>query len=116
MAWLRNTNVVPVLIVLAAIVVFWYAMAVSMNAPWQQTLNERAGLTDVPLTEFAQQTWAQDKPVLPSPHQVFAEIYDATILETNVRRSLVYARLGDAVGDACRASCSAPCSASGSRW
>ena len=28
MAWLRNSNVVPVLIVLAAIVVFWYAMAV----------------------------------------------------------------------------------------
>lgn len=89
MAWLRNTNLIPVLIVLLAIVVFWYAMAVSMNAPWQQTLNERAGLTDVPFTEFAQQTWAQDKPVLPSPHQVFAEIYDATILETNVRRSLV---------------------------
>ena len=89
MAWLRNTNVIPVLIVLLAIVVFWYAMAVSMNAPWQQTLNERAALTDVPFTEFAQQTWAQDKPVLPSPHQVFAEIYDATILETNVRRSLV---------------------------
>ena len=89
MAWLRNTNVVPVLIVLAAIVVFWYAMAISMNAPWQQTLNDRAGLTTVPFTEFAQQTWAQDKPVLPSPHQVFAEIYDATILETNVRRSLI---------------------------
>jgi NitT/TauT family transport system permease protein len=64
-------------------------MSVNMNASWQRTLNERAGLTDVSWTDFAQQTWAQDKPLLPAPHQVFAEIYDATILETNVRRSLV---------------------------
>jgi NitT/TauT family transport system permease protein len=89
MGWVRNSNVVPVLVVLGVIVAFWYAMAVNMNAPWQRTLNERAGLTDVPFTEFAQQTWAQEKPLLPAPHQVFGEIYDATVLETNARRSLV---------------------------
>lgn len=87
--WLRNSNVVPVLVILGVIVVFWYAMAIQMNTPWQRTLNERAGLTDVPFIEFAQQTWAQDKPLLPAPHQVISEIYDATILETNARRSLV---------------------------
>ena len=89
MGWLRNSNLVPVLVVLGVIVAFWYAMSVNMNASWQRTLNERAGLVDVPYTEFALQTWAQDKPLLPAPHQVFAEIYDATILETNARRSLV---------------------------
>jgi NitT/TauT family transport system permease protein len=66
---------VPVLIVLLAIVLFWYVMAVVMNAPWQQTLNGRANLTDVPITEFALQTWAQDKPVLPAPHQVVGAIW-----------------------------------------
>jgi NitT/TauT family transport system permease protein len=90
MRGLLHGNVGPVLIVVGAILVFWYVMAVSMNAPWQQTLNQRASLTDVPFTEFAQQTWAQDKPVLPAPHQVFSEIWKATVLETNQRRSLAF--------------------------
>lgn len=80
----------PVLIVVGAILVFWYAMSVVMNTPWQQTLNQRAGLTEVPIAEFAQQTWAQDKPVLPAPHQVVAEIWKATVVETNPRRSLAW--------------------------
>jgi NitT/TauT family transport system permease protein len=81
----------PVLIVLTAIVLFWYVMAVVMNAPWQETLNGRAELTNVPLIEFAQQTWAQDKPVLPAPHQVFAEIWNATVgTDIGSRRSLAY--------------------------
>lgn len=81
----------PVLIVLTAIVLFWYVMAVVMNAPWQETLNGRAELTNVPLIEFAQQTWAQDKPVLPAPHQVFAEIWTATVgTDIGSRRSLAY--------------------------
>ena len=88
---LRDGNLIPVLIVLAAIVLFWYAMSVWMNAPWQQTLNQRAELTDVPFTEFAQQTWAQDKPILPAPHQVAAEIWNATAgTDIASRRSLAY--------------------------
>ena len=82
---------VPILIVLLAILAFWYAAAVWMNAPWQQTLNQRANLVDVPFTEFAQQTWAQDKPVLPAPHQVATEIWNATIgTDIASRRSLAY--------------------------
>lgn len=81
----------PVLIVVAAILVFWYAAAVWMNAPWQSQLNQRAGLTDVPFTEFVAQTWAQDKPLLPAPHQVAAEIWNATIsTDPGSRRSLAY--------------------------
>jgi NitT/TauT family transport system permease protein len=75
MKGLLEGKTVPVLIVLLAIVLFWYVMAVVMNAPWQETLNGRANLTDVPLLEFAQQTWAQDKPVLPAPHQVAGGIW-----------------------------------------
>lgn len=65
----------PILVVLGAIVLFWYVMAIVMNAPWQNTLNGRANLTDVPFTEFALQTFAQDKPVLPAPHQVVGAIW-----------------------------------------
>ena len=85
------TRLLPVLTILLAIVAIWYAAAVWMNAPWQNQLNARADLVDVPFTEFAQQTWAQDKPVLPAPHQVFSEIWNATVaLELSSRRSLAY--------------------------
>lgn len=81
----------PIITVLLAIVVIWYAGAIAMNAPWQNTLNTRANLTDVPLTEFALQTWAQDRPVLPAPHQVVGEIWNATVaLELTSKRSLAY--------------------------
>ena len=75
MRGLMGAKTGPVLIVLLAIVLFWYAMAIVMNAPWQNTLNGRANLTDVPFTEFALQTFAQDKPVLPAPHQVVGAIW-----------------------------------------
>lgn len=83
------SRIIPVLTILLAIFVFWYAAAIWMNAPWQNTLNGRANLTDVPFTELAQQTWTQDKPVLPAPHQVFGEIWNGTMgLEFTSRRSL----------------------------
>jgi NitT/TauT family transport system permease protein len=85
------TRILPVLTILFAIIVFWYAMAVHMNAPWQNTLNTRADLVDVPFTAFAQQTWAQDKPVLPAPHQVIGEMWNATVaLDITSKRSLAY--------------------------
>ena len=84
-------RLLPVLTILLAILAFWYVMAVVMNTPWQNTLNTRASLTDVPFTDFALQTWAQDKPILPAPHQVAAEIWNATVaLEITSRRSLAY--------------------------
>jgi len=85
------TRILPILTILLAIVAFWYAAAIWMNAPWQNTLNNRAGLDSVPFADFVQQTWSQDKPVLPAPHQVFAEIWNATVaLELTSRRSLAY--------------------------
>lgn len=84
-------NTIPVLVVLAAILAFWYAMAVHMNAPWQHRLNERAGLTNVPVIDFVQQTYEQDKPLLPAPHQVAAEVWSATVgTDISSRRSLAY--------------------------
>ncbi len=84
-------RILPVLTILLAILLFWYAAAIWMNAPWQTTLNARADLVDVPFLDFVQQTWAQDKPVLPAPHQVISEIWNATVaLELTSRRSLAY--------------------------
>lgn len=85
------SRVLPILIVLLAIVAIWYGAAIGMNAHWQNTLNTRAGLVEVPFTDFALQTWAQDRPVLPAPHQVIGEIWNATVaLELTSKRSLAY--------------------------
>jgi NitT/TauT family transport system permease protein len=84
-------RVLPVLTILLAILAIWYAAAIWMNAPWQTRLNERAELTNVPFAEFVGQTWAQDRPILPAPHQVAGEIWNATVaLEVTSRRSLAY--------------------------
>jgi NitT/TauT family transport system permease protein len=84
-------RILPVLTILVAILAIWYAASIWMNAPWQNRLNERAELTNVPFTEFVGQTWAQDKPVLPAPHQVLGEIWNATMaIEPTSKRSLAY--------------------------
>lgn len=81
----------PIITILLALLVFWYGAAIFMNAPWQERLNQRAGLADVPFTEFASQTWEQDKPVLPAPHQVLSEVWNATFgIEPTNKRSLAY--------------------------
>jgi NitT/TauT family transport system permease protein len=81
----------PVLIVLGAMLAFWYAAAIWMNAPWQEQLNSRANLENVPFTEFVMQTWDQAKPLLPAPHQVLSEIWTATIgTDIASKRSLAY--------------------------
>jgi len=85
------TRVLPILIVLLAIVLFWYAAAIWMNAPWQNTLYARAELIDVPFQQFVLDTWGQAKPVLPTPHQVFGEIWTAAIaIDPASRRSLAF--------------------------
>jgi NitT/TauT family transport system permease protein len=82
---------IPIVTILLAILAIWYVAAVGMNAPWQERLNSRAELGEVPFAEFAQQTWAQDKPVLPAPHQVVSEIWNATVAtDPSSRRSLAY--------------------------
>jgi NitT/TauT family transport system permease protein len=84
-------RILPVLTILLVILAIWYAAAIWMNAPWQTRLNERAELTNVPFTEFVGQTWAQDRPILPAPHQVAGEIWNATVaIEVTSRRSLAY--------------------------
>ena len=41
----RLATVLPVLTVVAAIVVFWYAMAVALNAAWARDQAGRDGVT-----------------------------------------------------------------------
>lgn len=83
-------NTIPVLTVVAVIVMIWYAALVWMNAPFERDQAARAG-TEIGFSELVSRTMAQDRPVLPAPHQVVAELWDTTVEKRiTSKRSLVY--------------------------
>ena len=80
----------PVLVVVLAIIAIWYVAAIFMNTPWQRDVFKRAG-TDYSTTELIAATWAQERPVLPAPHQVAVEIWKTTVQQKiTSKRSLVF--------------------------
>jgi NitT/TauT family transport system permease protein len=97
----------PVLAMVLALVASWYFAAVPMNVKEVLTAAERAGAEiDPPAaaerrdmsnwalvlrnTEHLGGSWSVDRPRLPAPHTVVAELYDSTIdEEVNGRRGLV---------------------------
>ncbi len=70
-------RVLPVLTVIAAIVVVWYAGAVWMNSVWTLDQAERRDQT-LTFSEIVADTMAQERPRLPAPHQVAAELWKTT--------------------------------------
>jgi NitT/TauT family transport system permease protein len=78
----------PVLVVVLAILVIWYLGAVWLNAP--QVIDR---YDDQPWAwqQLVADTWSMERPVLPAPHQVWAEL-NKTVFQTAVtsKRSLVY--------------------------
>ncbi len=88
---LMQGKALPVLIIIGLILVFWYVMAVKLNTPWQLGVYERAGVTEWTNSQFINDTLNQDRPVLPSVHQVAEEIWNTTVLKSPTsRRSLIY--------------------------
>jgi NitT/TauT family transport system permease protein len=89
LARLMAGNAGPVLVVLLVLVIAWYGAAVWLNAPFaRQTAPDPAALG---FRDLVALTWSQERPVLPAPHQVAAELWH-TIAEVPVtsRRSLVF--------------------------
>ncbi len=83
-------NLFPILTVLLAIVVIWYAGAVVMNSTWTRDQAERAGV-ELSFSEVVADTMAQDRPKLPAPHQVAAELWKTTVgKKITSKRSLVF--------------------------
>ena len=83
-------NVIPVLTVVLAILVIWYGAAVMLNKQW---VLDQAARQDRVLTtpELIAETWAQEKPKLPAPHQVATELWDTVAMKKPTsKRSLVY--------------------------
>ena len=87
----RDGKVLPVGLMVLAIILFWYIMAVVLNTPWQKDVYQRAEQTNVGMLQHIKDTWAQERPVLPSPHQVATEIWNTTVeKKVTSKRSLVY--------------------------
>lgn len=86
-----QSKTIPVLTVIAIIVAIWYACAVWMNAPFEYDQAERQDKPAPTLSQLIPATMAQERPVLPAAHQVFAEIWDTTVnKKISSKRSLVY--------------------------
>ncbi len=83
-------SVLPILTVVGAIILLWYAAAVWLNSAWTYDQAARAGI-ERSFSEVVADTMVQGRPVLPAPHQVAAELYD-TVIKKNItsKRSLVF--------------------------
>ena len=85
-----RASVVPVLTVVGFIFVLWYAAAVWLNAPWAYDKATRTGEV-LTFSRVVEDTWSQEKPKLPAPHQVGAEIWKTTVeKKVTSKRSLIY--------------------------
>jgi NitT/TauT family transport system permease protein len=83
-------SVLPITAVLLAVLALWYAGAVLLNARWERDQAARAGEA-IGWAEIVPRTMAQERPVLPAPHQVAVELWETTIekpIDSN--RSLVW--------------------------
>jgi len=80
----------PVVTVVIALMTIWYMAAVWLNADWAYDRAGRAGVT-LSFSELVSDTWAQEKPKLPAPHQVVEEIWKTTVQKSiTSKRSLIY--------------------------
>ncbi|MBR9843777.1 MAG: ABC transporter permease [Rhodobacteraceae bacterium] len=84
----------PIVTVVIAIFVLWYAGAVALNAAWAQDKAKRNNI-ELSFSELVADTMSQKKPKLPAPHQVGQEIWKTTgamVLKGKAfsKRSLLY--------------------------
>ena len=89
MNFVRN-SVIPVGTVLIGILALWYVFTVILNAPFERDQAARANTT-ISTSQLIANTMAQERPVLPAPHQVAAEIRKTVFdISPTSKRSLVY--------------------------
>jgi NitT/TauT family transport system permease protein len=83
-------RILPVLTVILAILVIWHVFVVYLNAPFVRDQAARAG-EEITFSQVVERTFAQERPILPAPHQIVAELWDTTINKAvTSKRSLVY--------------------------
>jgi NitT/TauT family transport system permease protein len=75
---MSRDKVLPVALVLLATLLAWYLGAIALNAPGakERVLADRPGWTTGDLIAT---TWNMERPVLPAPHQVVADLYGSIV-------------------------------------
>ncbi len=87
---LRDSRALPIAVVVGAIMLIWYVATVYMNAPMQIDRFEREGRA-WSVGELVSETMAQERPILPAPHQVIVEMAKTIFgKKPTSKRSLVY--------------------------
>lgn len=88
---LAGGSALPMAAVLLALLALWYVGTVWLNAPLVIDTYERHGVTDWTFDRLVTDTMEMERPLLPAPHQILAEL-DKTVLEVapSSRHSLVY--------------------------
>ncbi len=80
----------PVVVVTLAIFALWYLMAIALNSAWTNDRMTREGRV-LTTAEHIADTWSQQKPRLPAPHQLAVELWDTVAMKAvTSKRSLVY--------------------------
>lgn len=83
-------SLVSICVVVGALIFIWYLAAFSLNSTWALDKAKRAGL-EMSSKELILDTWSQDKPKLPAPHQVGVELWKTTIeKKITSKRSLIF--------------------------
>jgi len=87
---LYNGQILPVVTVILAIIVIWYAGAVYMNSDRLIDGYERAK-TDWTFSDLVEDSWSMERPILPAPQQIVVEL-DNTVIDKKItsKRSLVF--------------------------
>ena len=81
---------VSICVVIGALISIWYFAAFSLNSPWAFDKAKRAGV-EISTKELILDTWSQEKPKLPAPHQVASELWKTTIeKKITSKRSLIF--------------------------
>ena len=83
-------SVVSICVVVGVLIFVWYLAAVSLNSTWARDKAKRAGL-EIGTKELILDTWSQEKPKLPAPHQVASELWKTTVeKKITSKRSLIF--------------------------
>lgn len=83
-------KLLPIGTVVLLLIAVWYVAAVYLNASFERDTAGRAS-TEIGFSQIVRNTMAQERPVLPAPHQVIVEIWDTTVNKAiTSKRSLVY--------------------------
>ena len=87
---LKRGRTAPILVVLACLLVVWYAAAVMLNKDRVARELGRGG-AEYTTAELISAAWSMDRPVLPTPVQIGSELWETTVEKRiTSKRSLIY--------------------------